>query len=155
MYTYPGAGKTRLWDIVQGDFVAVQRDGVSANPLEYWPVIQVLPNALIVNQERFSVKDGRSLNGSHGRIIALGALTEEMGPAPTYGEAIAQEHQTREVLAEFECRARLMVFFMGLRLADFQVIPLERLMQAALLLGWTNGDQARPPTTGRFTLDGC
>ena len=155
MYRYPGAGKTRLWDIAKGDFVAVQHDGISASPLQYLPVTEVLPDALIVDQGRYSVKDGRSLNGTHGRIIALGALVEEMGPAPSYGEAIVQEQQTQEALAEMEGRARIVLFFMSLQIADFQAIPFDRLVQAALLLGWTNGTKPHPPATGRFSLDGC
>ena len=149
MNTFPGTGKTRLWDIVEGDFVAVQGEGVSACPLTYLPVERVLPDALIVNQQWYSVKDGHGLGATPGRIIPLGSLTEELGPAPSYGEAIVQEQQTQEALAEMEGRARLMLFFMGLRLPDFQAIPFDRLVKAALLLGWTNGDKARPPPTGR------
>jgi len=137
MTVLKGYEKTRLRDIAPGDYVAVKDPHVLMSlPLPYHPVTDVQNDYVQVGPHKYSIDDGQGLE-HEGAIIPLGALVEESGPFPTYADVIMQEQLEQQRVQEMLQRAELMAYIFHLPALTFFSMPLDDLIEAATLFGWT------------------
>ena len=135
----PGASKAKLRDLKVGDYVAVQ--ALDALPALFLPVEQITnvdQEYLYIGSRRYYARDGSGGNQA-GRIIALGAIPEALGPGVSYGDVVQQEYAERSAIEEKKLRAGLLLFICKFSAIELWEIPLPILIQMATLLGWVSG----------------